>query len=359
MSTRAVIAYATEDGSFKGVWNHWDGGPEALGNHLLEAVRLHRGDLDAVVDDAIRGAPHGWSNYATRERGGEEDDATPSIFGPEHIADADFHYLYLFDVAARRLDVIEATELKIATRDALATVTFGAGGVPTPARLEAPPPIWQRMAIVTRDDGWTPSTRARATRVREAFEAQADDPGALRRILCAALEHAIVAAFPHWSEARNPITAEWGWTADARAHEIQLGRVRLRYGCPSEWRFHDDFPLIDAGGDRAELDLSPPAWASHLEAAGAHEGRKLADQLLGVVGPAALDEQGDFRADDGQLFQFFRVTDGPDSDTEMSLARAREVDPTFDVGDDVGVSVRVQDWPWALVDWMAEDERSR
>ena len=88
---------------------------------------------------------------------------------------------------------------------------------------------------------------------------------------------------------------------------------------------------------------------------GAHDGQKLADQLLRVVGQASLGEQGELCADDGQLFQFFRVVDGVDSAVEMSLTRARDIDPAFNIGDEVGKSVRVSDWPWALVDWMADD----
>ncbi|NOU31594.1 MAG: hypothetical protein HOO96_27145 [Polyangiaceae bacterium] len=356
MSTRAVIAYATKDGGFKGVWNHWDGNPAALGNSLLEAVRSHRGSLDRVVNEAICDAPHGWSSYATRQRAEQDDDDVwPRFFGLEHVPDfLDFNYLYLFDVAARRLQVIEATESKIAARSAIATVTFATDGTPTPSRLEDPPPPWQQVSVVALDDGWTSSTRARAARVREAFDAQTDDPAQLQRVLRAAFEHAVVAAWPDWSEARNPLTAAWGWGEEPRAHEIQLGRVRLRYGCPSEWRFDDEFPLIDAQGNYAKLDLTPSAWAQHLEATGVEDAKTLADLLLAVLGAASLDREGEFQADDGQLYQYFRVVDGVDSETEMALARARKIDPDCDVGDDLGLPVRVNDWPWALVDWMAE-----
>ncbi len=358
MSTRAVIAYVMDDGSWRGVWNHQDGGPEDLGNHLIDRVQRHRGAMDAVVDEAVRNAPHGWSSYAARER--SDDDEEPSFFGPEHIPEyLDFHYLYLFDVAARRLDVIEATEENIAAREVLATVTFAADGTPTPPRLQDPPPMWKRIRVMPQNEGWTSETRARAARVRDAIDAETDDTAALRRILRAALEHAVVSAWPDWSEERNPVTAEWGWAAGAQSHEILLGRVRLRYGCPMEWRFQDEVTLFDGGGNSAELDLSPSAWAAHLEAVGVKDGPGIADAVLAVVGPASLDMHGEFEASEGKLFQFLRVVEGPDSETTMSLSRARAIDPECSVDDQLGVTVSVTGWPWALVDWMAEDDSDR
>src|SRR5262245_21379388 len=63
MSTRAIIAYATDDGQWRGVWNHWNGHTQHLGRALIRRVAKLQGDLSRVITDVIEGCPEGWSTF--------------------------------------------------------------------------------------------------------------------------------------------------------------------------------------------------------------------------------------------------------------------------------------------------------
>lgn len=276
MSTRALISVVTETG-WKGVWNHWDGGPEELGGALLDAVSRHRGDLLAVANELIHDAPGGWSNYLARERstaGG------PDFYTDAEIGSLDVHFIYLLDIDARCLHAIEAATEFIGSRKSFSTVSFAADGTPTPQRFVEPPPLWQRLSVVALDEGWTPETSACAERVQAAlaqrFGAGIDD---LRELLLAALAHLLASALPAEFDVSRPVIASWNWAAGSRAHEVSLGGLRLRYGCPAEWR-DADVRLIDASGRTAWLDVSPAAWSRALDSLGAADAGALVDAIL-------------------------------------------------------------------------------
>lgn len=127
MSTRAVIACTTGDGTWRGVWNHWGGAPEDLGNALLARVAAGRGDLAAVCRRAIDDQPGGWSDFAagapTDDGGCWEGTFTAEAVVFRTLPDA--HFLYLFDLSGRRLLVFPVDEGACAP---LAEVTFDAAG---------------------------------------------------------------------------------------------------------------------------------------------------------------------------------------------------------------------------------------
>ncbi len=61
MSTRALVGHYTDDGAWRAVWVHWDGGPEELGARLVRAVELHGGDPRPVLDHVF--STKGWSSW--------------------------------------------------------------------------------------------------------------------------------------------------------------------------------------------------------------------------------------------------------------------------------------------------------
>src|SRR6266852_1034368 len=62
MSTRSCIARSTGEGTFQGVYHHWDGCPSSLGATLFGLYRQHfKHDLDAMLTFLIEKHPAGWS----------------------------------------------------------------------------------------------------------------------------------------------------------------------------------------------------------------------------------------------------------------------------------------------------------
>lgn len=62
MSTRSVIAAATGDASFTGVYHHWDGYPSALGSTLFHLARgRYYRNIMVMRQELIEEHPGGWS----------------------------------------------------------------------------------------------------------------------------------------------------------------------------------------------------------------------------------------------------------------------------------------------------------
>ncbi len=64
---RAIIAYRGEPGRWKGVWNHWEGHTQYLGQELIDRVATFDGELPRFVRQYIDHC-QGWSNFRLGER---------------------------------------------------------------------------------------------------------------------------------------------------------------------------------------------------------------------------------------------------------------------------------------------------
>ncbi len=68
MSTRSIIARATGEGTFKGVYHHWDGYPTGLGKYLTEIFAgPFANDLPRMLRTLIDEHPAGWSTIVHKD----------------------------------------------------------------------------------------------------------------------------------------------------------------------------------------------------------------------------------------------------------------------------------------------------
>jgi hypothetical protein len=138
MSTRGCIARSTGEGTFKGVYHHWDGYPAALGATLWELYHGHfKQDLDAMLAFLIEEHPAGWSTINDadfklpagyqeakyrKKRNGDDDYSKPVPHGPicychggrhEEASpiteedDCGMEWAYVFDVGKKLMHVLE------------------------------------------------------------------------------------------------------------------------------------------------------------------------------------------------------------------------------------------------------------
>ncbi|WP_224244323.1 hypothetical protein [Hyalangium gracile] len=167
MSTPGAIAVYTSGSGvpeqvserpWRGVYHHWDGNPEGLGQHLIQRVQSMEGDMRAVVRQLIDEAPWGWSNcinvpmQGATERGllkslqsvfgatpreetsterftQEEPGPAVSSQDPNAVA-----YVYVFDLEARRLDAF-ATYFESGGKR-IGSIAFSPTGAPDKPALD-------------------------------------------------------------------------------------------------------------------------------------------------------------------------------------------------------------------------------
>ncbi len=137
VSTRAILAYRSEPRRWKGVWNHWEGHPQYLGQELIDRVATFDGDVRRLVRQYIDHCPEGWSNFRQGER---KEDPCGFLHGSIHEKGAsvddgmglDTHYLYVFDLDDRSLSVFESDSVPVKP---FGRVVFAASGVATPSQL--------------------------------------------------------------------------------------------------------------------------------------------------------------------------------------------------------------------------------
>jgi len=68
MSTRSIIARATGEGTFQGVYHHWDGYPTGLGKYLTEILTgQFASDLPLMLHALIDEHPAGWSTILHKD----------------------------------------------------------------------------------------------------------------------------------------------------------------------------------------------------------------------------------------------------------------------------------------------------
>ena len=140
MSTRAIIAFATEDGRWRGVFNHWSGHTQHLGKALIRRVSQLKGDLAAFIAEVIEGCPEGWSDFTKKEKSEDAIGFLEGTFdgvvatGDSRVNELvfDSHYLYLIVVPKRRLYVFE---IKEGPMRPFGMTTFDAAGAAKPRTL--------------------------------------------------------------------------------------------------------------------------------------------------------------------------------------------------------------------------------
>ena len=59
VSTRAILAYTSPDGTWKGVWNDLNSEPQQLGRVLLRRIASLKGDLDRFITQFVDDCPEG------------------------------------------------------------------------------------------------------------------------------------------------------------------------------------------------------------------------------------------------------------------------------------------------------------
>jgi hypothetical protein len=94
MSTRSIIARATGEGTFKGVYHHWDGYPTGLGKYLTKILADPFGnDLPRMLDTLIDEHPAGWSTILAKDFSLEPGYTWENVNHPssEGLTDAEYH----------------------------------------------------------------------------------------------------------------------------------------------------------------------------------------------------------------------------------------------------------------------------
>ncbi|HVY29893.1 MAG TPA: hypothetical protein VHB79_25210 [Polyangiaceae bacterium] len=140
MSTRAIVAYVSSPGQWKGTWNHWNGEPQHLGQELIDRVATFDGDMERLVRQYVDRCPEGWSDF---REGTRSEDPVGFVHGKLRADGAssvddgiglDTHYVYVFDLATRTLAVFNTSTAPVA---AFGRVVFDSSGNPTPSHLPA------------------------------------------------------------------------------------------------------------------------------------------------------------------------------------------------------------------------------
>ena len=142
VTTRAIVAYTSPDGTWKGVWNDTNSEPQQLGRVLLRRIASLKGDLDRFVAQFIDDCPEGWIALDKAERcadpigvfGGKFDGIIATCDAAVNSLCFEAQYLYLVHQPKRRLYVF-----KIENRDMrpFGMVTFDATGKAKPNKLPA------------------------------------------------------------------------------------------------------------------------------------------------------------------------------------------------------------------------------
>jgi hypothetical protein len=142
VSTRAIVASTSSDGTWKGVWNDRNSEPQHLGRVLLRRVTSAKGDLDKLVAQLIEACPEGWESLDGGERcadpigflGGSFDGVVATCDPAVNPLCFDAQYLYLIHAPKRRLMVFKIENRPLRP---FGMVTFEPGGKAKPSKLPA------------------------------------------------------------------------------------------------------------------------------------------------------------------------------------------------------------------------------
>jgi len=155
MSTRSCIARSTGEGTFQGVYHHWDGYPSSLGATLFRIYRTHfQQDLGAMLTFLIEEHPAGWSTINNadftlpagyqeakyrKKSNGDNDYSKPIPHGPICYCHGERHegpssiteeddcgmeWAYVFDIEKKLMHVLE----RVYTENAVSTAGKNLGG---------------------------------------------------------------------------------------------------------------------------------------------------------------------------------------------------------------------------------------
>ena len=135
-----MVGYTLGDGTWRAVWNHWDGHTQHLGRWIIGQIKKGKGDLSAFCAQRIDVCPEGWSSLAKDERSDEHVGFLAGAFdGVIARCDAtanplcfDAHFLYLIHAPKRRLYVFEVADGPMRP---FGMITFDAVGQSTPRAL--------------------------------------------------------------------------------------------------------------------------------------------------------------------------------------------------------------------------------
>lgn len=308
MATHALVGRYLDDGGWRAVWVHMGGAPEDLGARLVRAVELHGGDPGPVIDHVF--STSGWSAWPGLPHHPEDPDDL--IFTPANVID-DVHWRYLFDVSARRLDVLSGARTTTPERQ----VQFGRDG-----RADVPL-------------GESELTLAQLSSTAEAWRRRCPAP------IAAALDGVL-------DDLGVPADAQVGvgerLRPDGPMRELQLRQRTLHLPARGVSGAKELFvgerviplpPAEDWFEDRI------PRWEALCHALGMD---------LEVV-------------DSGELFRFRKVVEEvTDARREMSVAEAETMGVEFSVGDELGqVIARAHVvWRWLFDQaWVASEGSDR
>jgi hypothetical protein len=142
VTTRAIVAYTSHDGTWKGVWNDSNSEPQQLGKVLLRRIASLKGDLDRYTAQFVDDCPEGWVALEKGDRcadpiglfGGRFDGIVATCDSSVNPLCFEAQYLYLLHPPKRRLFVF-----KVESRDMrpFGMVTFDEAGKAKPNKLPA------------------------------------------------------------------------------------------------------------------------------------------------------------------------------------------------------------------------------
>ncbi len=364
MSTRGLIA-VTEGDDVLGVLHQYSSVPSYLGNTLLLQLLNARGDLRDRIKRWIRDAPGGWTDLHDGGRGDDD----PVVYRKKDLEDvAWIDWTYLFDEKARTLRVWEGTPFDDDTLEPTFTVQLAADGSATPALFEPERTAWHELPVSAAWADDTEEARADRTAFVAALRERGVDVAGLARAVEAELARGLEEL--EWND-------PWGGADAAPERELRavLGMPSGRPGSTSE------DPALCVAFDASE---NPHYWQVRL---GAHELRFPAaacsryevsplelhradgctaaidfDEVLPlellrpVVEVAArIRSPGNWEltADGLYLYRSVVADDGVlDSASQISVSAARAIDPSFDVGDTIGVQAPMPSIAWLVLEWL-------
>ena len=145
VSTRAIVAHTSPDGTWKGVWNDSNSEPQQLDHILLRRIINLKDDLDDFMGQFIEGCPEGWIALDKAERcadpigflGGRFDGIVASCDPEVNPLCFDAQYLYLVHAPKRRLFVFRIEDRPLRP---FGMVTFDPAGKAKPPKLPAVEP---------------------------------------------------------------------------------------------------------------------------------------------------------------------------------------------------------------------------
>ena len=364
MSTRGLIA-VTDGDDVVGVLHQYSSFPSYLGNTLLLQLWNARGDLRGAIKRWIRDAPGGWTDLRDGARG--EDD--PPFYRREELEDIGWiDWTYLFDEKTRTLRVYEGSPFDDDTSEPMRSVLIAADGRATPPLFEQEHTAWHEIPVSA---AWTDDTdEARADRtafvaaVREHVPNEAelargveaeladaldelawDDPwersdAAPERDLRAALRMPL----PRPLSAPSDPALCVAFDASDNPHywQVRIGAHTLRFPAAARSRYEvSPLELHRADGRTATIDFD--------EVLPIELRRPLVEAAARMRSPGSWE-----LAPDGlYLYRSVVADEGAiDPGSQISVSAARAIDPSFDVGDTIGVQGPMPALHWLVLEWL-------